>query len=199
MSDISIEARPLVSPQACQFVISKKVSTKRILLKKGRNSFGSKLIDTIFAIDPIEEILIEDAVITLKKKGNSTWQELGPQIGKAIRESLSSQDYISAKLIEEIDKPVVVDEEELKGRIEDVKRLLEKQVAPALAAHGGHVTLAKITGGMVHLSFGGGCQGCAQVSVTVKDGIEKILKEELPWMEAIVDVTDHTSGDNPYY
>ena len=198
--EVSIEAKPLLSPQACQFILSTDLSEQRVLVKRSHKVEQSPLLENLFKIQEIEEVLIEKNIITLKKTGNSTWQSLGPKIGPAIRESLKSEKpVISEELIENLNKPIEIDDEELRKRIEDVQRLLDKQVAPALAGHGGHVTLVKITGGQVHLSFGGGCQGCSQISVTVKDGIEKLLKAELPWMQEIVDKTDHGAGDDPYY
>ena len=201
--EVSIEAKPLLNAQACQFILSTSVSDAGVLVKRGQAVEDSVLLEKLFMINEIVEILIEDNIITLKKNGNSSWQSLGPQIAPAIRGSLKSEKpAISAKLIENLNKPVKeveLSDGELKNRIEDVTRIIEKQVAPALAGHGGHVDLVKITGGQVHLSFGGGCQGCSQISVTVKDGIEKLLKAELPWMVEIVDVTDHQAGDQPYY
>jgi len=198
--EVSIEAKPLLSPQACQFVISKNISEQRVLIRRGQPVEGSILLEKLFQITDIEEVLIESSIITLKKKGNSTWQSLGAKIGPAIRDSLNNAGpIISEELIEALNKPIVISEDELKKRIEDVQRLIDKQVAPALAGHGGHVNLVKIIGGQVHLSFGGGCQGCTQISVTVKDGIEKLLKAELPWMVEIIDTTDHEAGDQPYY
>jgi Fe/S biogenesis protein NfuA len=78
--------------------------------------------------------------------------------------------------------------------------ILEAEINPGLASHGGMVKLEQITEEMdVVLRFGGGCHGCGMASVTLKEGIEKTLKEHFPEINAIVDATDHSSGDNPYY
>ena len=201
MSDaISIEAKPLASQMACQFILSKEIINQRVMAKVGQELHGSALFQNLFLIGEIMEIYVENNVITMKKGGNKTWQELGKQIGQAIRTSFESgESLVSEKFIEDFKNVPEVSDNELKTRIENLKTLIEKQVAPALASHGGTCELVKIVGGEVYLSFGGGCQGCAQISVTVKDGIEKIMKSEFPWVERIVDVTDHESGDNPYY
>lgn len=80
-----------------------------------------------------------------------------------------------------------------------VQELLKEQITPSLAQHGGNVELVKIEQGLVYLKFGGGCHGCSQVGVTVKDGIEKLLKGSLPEIQGIRDVTDHQTGSNPYF
>jgi len=89
------------------------------------------------------------------------------------------------------------DDAELADRIEWI---LESEINPGLASHGGMVQLEEITpdNGVV-LRFGGGCHGCGMVDVTLKEGIEKTLKENFPEVTAVIDATDHSSGDNPYY
>ena len=83
---------------------------------------------------------------------------------------------------------------------ERVGWVLETEVNPGLAAHGGHVTLVDITPEKdVVLQFGGGCHGCGMVSVTLKQGIEGALKGHFPEIRGIVDATDHSTGENPYY
>jgi len=78
--------------------------------------------------------------------------------------------------------------------------ILEAEINPGLASHGGTVALEEITAEKdVVLRFGGGCHGCGMVSVTLKQGIEKTLKQHFPEINSIIDATDHASGDNPYY
>jgi len=81
-----------------------------------------------------------------------------------------------------------------------VNWILEAEVNPGLASHGGMVELEQITPGKdVILRFGGGCQGCGLANMTLKEGIEKTLKQYFPEINAVSDATDHASGDNPYY
>ncbi len=85
--------------------------------------------------------------------------------------------------------------------IEDrVGWLLETEVNPGLASHGGRVALVEITDKKeVILQFGGGCHGCGMADVTLKQGIEQTLTRHIPEITAVKDVTDHQSGSNPYY
>jgi Fe/S biogenesis protein NfuA len=86
------------------------------------------------------------------------------------------------------------------GLEERVNWLLETEVNPALASHGGRVKLVEITGqNEVVLQFGGGCHGCGMVDVTLKQGIEQTLTRRIPEITAVLDATDHRSGKNPFY
>ncbi|MEM9532510.1 MAG: NifU family protein [Pseudomonadota bacterium] len=83
---------------------------------------------------------------------------------------------------------------------ERVQYVLDKDINPSVAAHGGRVDLVQVSeAGEVVLQFGGGCHGCGMVSVTLKEGVEKTLREQIPEVTSIRDVTDHSSGENPYY
>ena len=84
----------------------------------------------------------------------------------------------------------------LAGRVQEV---LDDRVNPGLAAHGGVVSLVDIQGDRVVLSFGGGCQGCGMADVTLKEGISVQLKQQIPEIAEVVDVTDHAAGENPYF
>jgi len=77
--------------------------------------------------------------------------------------------------------------------------VLERDVNPSIAAHGGHAELVAIEGAVAYLRLGGGCQGCGMATVTLSQGIEVAIIEAVPEIEAIVDVTDHASGRNPYF
>lgn len=78
--------------------------------------------------------------------------------------------------------------------------ILTSEINPGLASHGGMVELEEITANKdIVLRFGGGCHGCGMADVTLKQGIEKTLKQHFPEIGAVIDATDHASGENPYY
>ena len=80
-----------------------------------------------------------------------------------------------------------------------VIRTLDEKVNPAVAAHGGFVSLVALDDNTAYLRFGGGCQGCGMIDVTLKQGVERILFEAVPVLKKVMDVTDHAAGQNPYY
>jgi len=80
-----------------------------------------------------------------------------------------------------------------------VAAVLDHEVNPSIAGHGGWAQLAEVQGDTVYLSLGGGCQGCGMAQVTLRQGIEVGLRNWVPEIGAVLDVTDHASGENPYY
>ncbi|MFN3236098.1 MAG: Fe-S biogenesis protein NfuA [Pseudomonadales bacterium] len=93
--------------------------------------------------------------------------------------------------------PKVSDDSPLEDK---VNYILHSQVNPGLAAHGGMVNLVELVDEEIAvLQFGGGCQGCGMVDMTLKDGVEKTLLEQLPQLKAVRDITDHTQTENAFY
>jgi Fe/S biogenesis protein NfuA len=81
-----------------------------------------------------------------------------------------------------------------------VRELVANEVNPALAAHGGFVTYVGHNGeGTVYMTMGGGCHGCSMSRMTMLDGVQTMLAESVPEITAVKDLTDHTTGENPYY
>ena len=83
--------------------------------------------------------------------------------------------------------------------IEDkVNYLLYNEINPGLASHGGVVSLSEMDDGFAVLEFGGGCQGCSAVDLTLREGVEKTLMSKIPELNGVRDVTDHTDTSNAY-
>ena len=88
----------------------------------------------------------------------------------------------------------------LEGPLADrVQQAIDQYVNPGVAQHGGRVTLVDVRDNIVYLRMGGGCQGCGMASVTLSQGIERILREQVPEITDIEDVTNHSEGDSPYF
>jgi len=85
------------------------------------------------------------------------------------------------------------------GPIADrVREVLDSQVNPAIAAHGGVIALVDVDDTEIYVEMGGGCQGCALSRMTLRQGVERMLREAVPELTAVHDITDHASGENPY-
>lgn len=82
---------------------------------------------------------------------------------------------------------------------ERVQIVIDEIINPGIAAHGGYVELVDVSDDTLYLRMGGGCQGCAASAATLRQGIERMVREEVPEIQNIIDVTDHTAGANPYY
>ncbi len=93
--------------------------------------------------------------------------------------------------------PQITDDSTLEDRVNYV---LYNEVNPSLAAHGGVVTLEEIFDNSIAiLKFGGGCQGCGMVDLTLKEGVEKTLLEQIPQLTEVRDITDHSQRENAYF
>jgi Fe/S biogenesis protein NfuA len=89
---------------------------------------------------------------------------------------------------------------ELQGEVADrIRQVLDLQINPAIAAHGGSAELVAVEEGSAYLRLGGGCVGCGMVAVTLKQGIESAIRSGVPEIARVIDVTDHAAGTNPYY
>ena len=82
----------------------------------------------------------------------------------------------------------------------EIEALVSAEVNPALAAHGGFVTYVGHDGeGTVYMTMGGGCHGCSMSKLTMLDGVQTMLSEQIPAVQRVKDLTDHATGENPYY
>ena len=82
---------------------------------------------------------------------------------------------------------------------ERVSQVLDTEINPAIAAHGGEIKLRDVQGTEIFIEMAGGCQGCAMSRMTLRQGVERMVSQSVPEVTAIHDVTDHASGDNPYF
>jgi len=82
---------------------------------------------------------------------------------------------------------------------QSIQEVLDSKVNPGISSHGGFVSLVEYKEDTAYIAFGGGCQGCGLVDVTLKQGVEVMIRESVPEVQNIVDLTDHASGDQPFY
>ncbi len=82
---------------------------------------------------------------------------------------------------------------------DQVRGVLDNQVNPAIAAHGGMISLVGVKDTEIYVEMSGGCQGCAMSRMTLRQGVERMLREAVPELTAVHDITDHASGENPFF
>lgn len=190
---VRITATPsMMHPEQCAFTVSEPVYPGRSAFFADRDqSRGSVLIDRLFAIDGVSEVLVNHDTVRVSLAGDANWEDKIPRAGAAIRDAIASGEPISEAVSESMLAP-----EETQRRVQQV---LDTIINPAVASHGGVVRLLDVANNTVFLEFGGGCQGCGMVSVTLKYGVERTIRDEVPEVGAIMDTTDHAAGRNPYY
>jgi NFU1 iron-sulfur cluster scaffold homolog, mitochondrial len=191
-SDIRITAEVSKDdPGTCKFTVD------RVILPEGCVRFTQKpqnapLAEKLFDIAGVSGVDIYGRTVMVRKQGLEGWRAIGPLIGAAIREHLrSGQPAVNPDAMK--DGP---EEEKLRAAVE---RILLTQINPAVASHGGAISLLDVHGRTIFLQMSGGCQGCASASVTLRQGVEQALREQIQQVGDIVDVSDHAAGTNPYY
>ena len=190
---VKIRGVPTVSPQVCKFVVGGRPIIKlgdAAYFRKGMEG-KSILPKNLFKLGYLTKIGIEgDTLVLTSDMKDISWPEKGAEIGKIIRGWLASgAPPIVIEAIEEQNDEVFL----------EVAKLIETHVNPSIASHGGIVTLKRVVGDKAYVIMGGGCQGCAASSVTLKKGVESMIKAQIDEINEIVDITNHDAGINPYY
>jgi Fe-S cluster biogenesis protein NfuA len=196
--EIRITAEP-IDDERCKFVVSEPVHAAGVRrFTSPAEATGSPLVERIFAIPGagVTEVIVSGSLVTVAKSSSAPWQALGRHVGQAIRAAFAAGGPPVAP------KPVTPgaagapSDDELYER---VAALFDEQVNPMVARHGGRVELIDVQDATVLLRMAGGCQGCGMADVTLRQGIEGMLSRSVPEVTGIVDITDHSSGANPYF
>ena len=136
------------------------------------------------------EVLIRENDMELLKGATVDYVERDNESGFEVR---PLKDRIPAPTLERTESG------EPTGEIADAVRVvLDNQVNPAIAAHGGMISLVDVEDTDIYVEMSGGCQGCALSRMTLRQGVERMLRDAVPELTAVHDVTDHASGENPY-
>jgi Fe-S cluster biogenesis protein NfuA len=197
MTEIEIQSIKIMadpkSATSCQFTVDRPVYPDSSFYFGSKESAeGSPLAERLFAIPTVSSILIAHDRVTVSKAGMDEWLPVARQLGQAIRQHIATgQPAVSDEMRNKIPPS-----DEIRNRVQQV---LDTRINPAVASHGGHVELIGVQGNSVFLQLGGGCQGCGQADVTLKQGIEVEIRAAVPEVGEILDTTDHAAGRNPYY
>jgi Fe-S cluster biogenesis protein NfuA len=216
MPEIAITAEPLTGPR-CLFRVSRPVAADQWAYAVDRQSArGSPLAEALFAVDGVSSLVIAHDLIVVTRSGdaglpligpyvrmarrvlgNTTarapvdWKILGKGVAKVVRSHLDSgQVALSPSLIASM--PTA---DQLRQRVWDV---LDEQVNPIVASHGGGVHLVDLIDNVVYLRMSGGCQGCGLADITLRHGVDAAIREAVPEIGWIHDLTNHSAGVMPY-
>jgi Fe-S cluster biogenesis protein NfuA len=193
-TDVAITAEPIDNDR-CKFIVSQPVHAGGVRrFGSATEAAGSPLAAAIFAIPAagVAEVIVSGNLVTVVKRGPTPWTAIGKSVGAAIRATLAA----SAPAVTAREPAASTDDDALYER---VAQLFQTEVNPMVARHGGAVELIDVQDGVVMLRMGGGCQGCGMADVTLRQGIEAMLRQHAPEVKGLVDVTDHSAGSNPYF
>tara|TARA_Y100000590_G_scaffold470454_1_gene665237 strand:+ start:107189 stop:107857 length:669 start_codon:yes stop_codon:yes gene_type:complete len=202
--ELKIQAT-LASSNMVLFSLSETIlKENKTLCQTKQQAIGAPLLEKVFELDSVEEIFVNEDSMRVKFKEGADLKEAAGEVGKRTRELwMSGSEMIPSTYVwasgPKKEEELFISEAAQSEIGQEINKVLTDTITPSLASHGGHVTLVDLKDGFIHLSFGGGCQGCSQVSTTVKDGVEKILLDQFPEFKGVMDVTNHAVGENPYY
>jgi Fe-S cluster biogenesis protein NfuA len=193
--EILIKAQPSPTGDQCMFTVN------RVLMKdcswyfdNFESAAESSLAESLFSLDDVETVLVCEATVTVTRKDKTLvdWKPLAKDIGAAIRNAVEDgHSLIADKIISTIPSEDVIRE--------GIQKVIDEEVNPGVAGHGGQINLLAVKGNSVTIQMGGGCQGCSAADLTLKQGIHTSFRKAVPEVGAIFDETDHTAGLNPFF
>lgn len=184
-----------------KFELSLTISQTEKLYAEANEALISPIANKIFGFPWTEHVVVGPNYVTIKKQDWVDWSILEEPLKGLLTEHFSELD---PKAVEENPEPVqsnttIGDKSLNTPEAQTIQKLIEEHINPALANHNGYVVLHGLKGSRVYLEMGGGCQGCAMSYQTLKEGIEGAIKEVVPSIETIIDITRHEEGENPFY
>ena len=189
--EIRIRGEPTADPQKCRFVLEAEVlSRSPVNFNKESDTSKAPLAEKLLALPYIAGVSISGSAVTLTGDNVESWPAIGKEIGGVIREQIKSGEPAVEEEIMDIGDADLFTQ---------VNLLIKNDVNPSIAAHGGVITLHSVNDGKAFVTMGGGCQGCTASSITLKQGVESYIVAKVDGVNEIVDMTDHSEGENPYY
>ena len=181
------------NPAICRFTVNRTLHIGTASFDNKIQAEQSLLAQTLFEIEGITRAQLIGHLLVLSKIPEQDWEELIKPVEAILQAFLVSGSALSQEQVE--DRMMLIG----RGTREKVQYLLAHKINPGIAAHAGFVELIDVKDNNVYIRLGGGCQGCGAADFTLRQGIEAILRKEIPEILQVLDVTDHAAGMNPYY
>jgi NFU1 iron-sulfur cluster scaffold homolog, mitochondrial len=169
----------------CRFTVDQPVYEGTAIFSSKEEAKKHELAEKLFSIPDVTRVEFQGNVVSVTKASDEDWRQVGRRVGGSIRSYLQPP----PPGIENM-PPVSRDM---------VQQFLDARINPMVASHGGFVELIDVVNNNVYIRMGGGCQGCGAADITLKQGIERMMREDMPQIQQVLDTTDHASGQNPYY
>lgn len=194
---ITIRAETLFAdPDACKFTVSRVVHPGGpFFFNNKERASGSPLIERLFALPGVAHVLVTGNVVTVGKEPSVAWTGLKAAVGTTIRTQLLTRVPAILDTLRGVGTRPRSD-----GEVRTVvQELLDRELNRSIALHGGKISIVDLCDGKLSITMTGGCQGCAASQVTLRQGLEVMVREVAPEITEIVDTTDHSLGKKPFY
>jgi Fe-S cluster biogenesis protein NfuA len=181
------------NPKVCRFTSAQTLYVGTRTVTNLNEAKDLPLAERLMDLQGLEKIQLIGHLLVVTKTADREWKDLGKEIEAVLTSYLISGQALTSDEVNE--KMMLMG----KNAREKVQYLIDAQINPGVAEHGGSVQVVDVRDDSVYLRLHGGCQGCGAADFTLKQGIEKILKRAVPEIQRIVDLTNHSAGLNPYY
>ena len=181
------------NPAICRFTVNRTLHIGTASFENKAQTEQSLLAQKLFETEGITRVQLIGHLLVLTKMPNQNWKELIKGVEAMLEAFLVSGFALSQEQVE--DRMMLMG----KGTKEKIQYLLSHKINPGVAAHAGFVELIDVKDNNLYIRLGGGCQGCGAADFTLRQGIEVIIRKEVPEIVDVFDITDHAAGMNPYY
>jgi Fe-S cluster biogenesis protein NfuA len=181
------------TPEICRFTVNRTLHIGTASFDNKAQTEQSLLAQKLFETEGITRVQLIGHLLVLTKTPNQDWKELIKRVETILKAFLVSGFALSQEQVE--DRMMLMG----RGTKEKIQYLLAHKINPGVAAHAGFVELIDVKDNNLYIRLGGGCQGCGAADFTLRQGIEAIIRKEVPEILQVFDITDHAAGMNPYY
>jgi NFU1 iron-sulfur cluster scaffold homolog, mitochondrial len=181
------------NPEICRFTVNRTLHIGTASFDNKAQTDQSLLAQKLFEIEGIARVQLIGHLLVLTKTPKQDWKELIECVEAILEAFLVSGFALSQEQVE--DRMMLIG----RGTKEKIQYLLAHKINPGVAAHAGFVELIDVKDNNLYIRLGGGCQGCGAADFTLRQGIEAIIRKEVPEILQVLDITDHAAGMNPYY
>jgi Fe-S cluster biogenesis protein NfuA len=181
------------NPCICRFTVNRTLHIGTATFDSKEDTEKLLLAHKLFEIEGVTRIQLIGHLLVVSKTQEHDWPVLIQQVKEILEAFLVSSFALSEEQVE--DRMMLMG----RGTEEKIQYLLAHKINPGVAEHAGFVELIDVKDNNVYIRLSGGCQGCGAADFTLRQGIEAIIKKEVPEILQVLDVTDHAAGTNPYY
>jgi Fe-S cluster biogenesis protein NfuA len=177
----------------CRFTSTRTLYVGTKTVHNAHDARGFPLAEKLIDLLGVEKLQLIGHLLVVTRTAGREWTDLGSEVESILASYLISGQALTPEDVQE--KMMLI------GRTtkEKVQYLIDTQINPGVAGHGGSVQVVDVRDGGVYVRLHGGCQGCGAADFTLKQGIETIVKRAVPEIHQIIDLTNHGAGTNPYY
>jgi Fe-S cluster biogenesis protein NfuA len=195
---------PILTQQPIDEIRHQFISDRPLTLDDGPRKFtaveeagDTPVAAAVLSIEGVSEVVIDGSVVTVVREPSGPgWNHLVPRIEYAVTTAFTPAPVAPSPAPTDRPATGMADDDTIYDQVEQIFR---DEVNPIVAQHGGAIDLIDVQDATVVVRMSGGCQGCGMANVTLRQGIEAALRKTIPSLNGVRDVTDHSSGSDPYF